>query len=172
MKKNKGFTLIELLVAIAIIAVLSSIVLAALGSSKNKGNDSKVKSHVKSMLNQAQLFTGTMVALTAPATAVAIPLTGGTNLFNDSTVSNNSLLRLSTALPTGTVVYYADENTTFPVAGGKWAFAASTSSGSTCIDYTGILRTQTTTVMTTAASPGASSAPILYPNLAGSYICN
>ena len=47
--KVKGFTLIELMVVIAIIGVLSSVVLASLGSTKQKAKDSTVKQIVGQM---------------------------------------------------------------------------------------------------------------------------
>ena len=47
--KNQGFTLIELMVVIAIIGVLSSVVLASLGSTKQKAKDSTVKQIVGQM---------------------------------------------------------------------------------------------------------------------------
>src|SRR3990167_181942 len=43
---RRGFTLIELLVAISIIGLLSSVVIATLGSVKDKAKDARVKTEV------------------------------------------------------------------------------------------------------------------------------
>lgn len=165
MNKNKGFTLLELMVVIAITAIVSTIIITWLGSSKSRGADSKIMSHLRSMTSQAQLFVGANTAVVA--TTATIPLTGaaGGSLFTD-TNATNSLYRLANGLPTNTAVYYA-KNGISPLAGGYWAFAASLSTGSFCVDYTGVGKISNTgTAMTTA------TASTIYPNLAGSYSCN
>ncbi|MEK7586014.1 MAG: prepilin-type N-terminal cleavage/methylation domain-containing protein [Patescibacteria group bacterium] len=164
--RQSGFTLIELMVAISIIVILSLIVMASLNSGKDKGNDSKVQSHLKSMINQAQLYVGPANAQAASTTAITTGDGGGTgNLFNSNITTNNGLYRLIVGLPTGTIIYYASEATA-PVAGGKWAIAASTSKGSYCVDYTTALKSNTAGTSMTAAN-----ASTQWTSLAGSYVC-
>ncbi len=56
MTNKKGFTLIELLVVVAIIGILATVVLASLGTARNKAKDSAAKSSISSMRAQAELF--------------------------------------------------------------------------------------------------------------------
>ena len=53
---SRGFTLIELLVVIAIIGLLAAVVLASVGSARNKGVDASVKSELDGMRSQAELY--------------------------------------------------------------------------------------------------------------------
>ncbi len=178
---KKGFTLVELMVSIAIIAILASIILAFLSSSKNKGSDSKAQSQLKSMAPQAQLFTGT----TGTAYVVATPYSGvgaitgaaagGTaasgTLFNDTTISNNSVYKLANTLPSGTLMYYGWDGNS-PIAGGKWFFAATTTTGADCIDYSGFFKVFTGTVPTTTLSTWTAAGVFPNATAGNGYSCN
>ncbi len=56
MKRDGGFTLIELLVVIAIIGLLSSIVLAGLGTARMKSRDAKRIAEFKQIQNALELY--------------------------------------------------------------------------------------------------------------------
>ena len=58
-KNKKGFTLIELLVVISIIALLSSVVLAALTSARQKAQMSKVKSEMSEFVKALEIYRTT-----------------------------------------------------------------------------------------------------------------
>ncbi|HLP43926.1 MAG TPA: prepilin-type N-terminal cleavage/methylation domain-containing protein [Candidatus Nanoarchaeia archaeon] len=80
---KRGFTLIELLVIIAIIALISTIILANLKAARDKGVNAAIKANIDTIRTQSQivfdetgsydtLFTPGSPALNAYNTAIAI----------------------------------------------------------------------------------------------------
>lgn len=56
MKKEKGFTLIELLMVVAIIAIITAITIAALGTSRSRGTDGAIKKQILEARSQSELY--------------------------------------------------------------------------------------------------------------------
>lgn len=59
---KSGFTLIELMVVVGIIALLASVVLAALNTARKKGADAAVKSNLRNAIGQGEILYTTRTA--------------------------------------------------------------------------------------------------------------
>lgn len=86
--KRGGFTLVELLVVVAIIGILATVVLTALGSSKKKGNDAAVKSNLDTIRSVSEIFYSDNGNLYLPSGGATFTLAtcpvynaAGTNMF-------------------------------------------------------------------------------------------
>lgn len=75
MNRERGFTLIEMLVVVAVIGILSSVLLTALGPARDKAKDARIVQEVDQVRSLAEtLYNGTYDALeTLPATTINNP---------------------------------------------------------------------------------------------------
>jgi prepilin-type N-terminal cleavage/methylation domain-containing protein len=97
MSQKRGFTLLELLVVIAIIGILSSVVLSALNTARNKGKDASIEQDLTNLRTQAEIYyTGAVTGYGTQAwsSGPAVNCTGG--MFSDPTV--NKALTLADAV--------------------------------------------------------------------------
>jgi len=82
--KKKGFTLIELLVVVAIIGVLATVVLGALGDARSKSRDAKRKSDITQLSKILELYY---------LDNGSYPTTGSlNNVFGDSTCTGLTIV--------------------------------------------------------------------------------
>ncbi len=135
---NKGFTLIELLVVIAIIGLLSAVVLAALSTTKTRGNDASVKTSLAHMRSQSEIFYGAhsnsygLALGTGPVPSNPC-ITTGDNIFGTTTTGTLKNMVVNLKKLTGDEVACASSNS-------AWAVMASTSDilkPNWCVDSTG-----------------------------------
>lgn len=97
LQATSGFTLIELLVVIAIIGLLSSIVLASLGTARDKAKDVAIKETMIGLRTSAELYFGSNAnsygpdfpEANCPNTGASLSMFGDINAGAGSTIAKN-----------------------------------------------------------------------------------
>lgn len=138
---RRGFTLIELLVVVAIIGLLSSVVMTALGNARLKAQDSVVKRSIADIRAQASLYydaSANAYATTARNSNACATESGVTNtLFANDTKIMEFLDSIEANNSTSANLLVCRATTG---SGGGWSVATQLRTGGwVCADYTGIV---------------------------------
>lgn len=151
-----GFTLIELLVIVAIVGILSAMILASLGTSRDKGKDGATISNMRSFSNQAELHfisNGNSYGSQAWTNSCTTAVSGG--MFSDSKI-NSILGSIDTSNGSSSVACGAN-STSYVII----AQLLTNTSQYWCVDSKGVAKKVTT-------APGATAGTYL---VSGAYGC-
>ncbi len=112
MKNNKAFTLIEMLVVVAVIGLLSSVLLTALGPAKDRAKDSRIIQEINQVRSLAEtMYNGTYATLeTLPSPSIQNP--NLKSLADDITAQGGELNIIKGPAPSTTYVAYSRLNIT------------------------------------------------------------
>lgn len=135
---KQGFTLIELLMVVAIIAIIASVILVALGDSRNKGADASIKTNLGTVRGQSELFYSNNSNSFLPAGGSTFSIAtcpvynvSGTNMLSKDKVIANSIAEAVKRGMNGSSCYNSSTN---------WAIAVGMKTSATsswCIDSAG-----------------------------------
>lgn len=146
--RQKGFTLIELLVVIALLGIMAAIVIAALGTSKSRGDDAAIQSTLKNMHSQTGLYYSQYGNY-----GTAVPTTNcSAGIFGDTTTYGLSKLVASAQTRSASVACVSAAN-----PGAAWAVSAQLKADATkywCVDSTGTSKQRTQAATSTASLCG------------------
>lgn len=147
---ERGFSLMELLVVIAIIGVLSSVILASLGSARQRGNDAAIKTNLSTLQVQAEVYSYNVGSNTYGSAVLSGRCDVGSSMFGADATIKSALSAISSTESCASVAACSGglgkamnctvHNVASPLDVSYAVFAKLSSGAYWCIDSTGANR--------------------------------